>query len=110
MQVWASDWGFVTGKYKYTDSVSEMLLLQSRGQPTLEAHREEQRLVLFPKIGNKIACIQAGSNLAPADSRTRANHGFKFCHVRANYESFRLPSFLAIISDSLLGAVVEAEN
>ena len=36
---------FVTGKYKYTDSVSE--ILQSQGWPTSEARRKEQRLVNF---------------------------------------------------------------
>ena len=41
---------FVTGKYKYTDSVSE--ILQSLGKPTLEAGRKEQR---FYKNINKIA-------------------------------------------------------
>ena len=41
-------------------------------------------LVLFYKIVNKIACIKTGSILAPADSRTRVNHRFKFAHVRAN--------------------------
>ena len=70
---------FVTDKYMYTDSVSEML--QSLGWPTLEARRKEQRLVLFYKIVNKIACIQTDSILAPADSQTRTNHSFKFAHV-----------------------------
>ena len=101
---------FVTGKYKYTDSVSEML--QSLGWPTLEARRKEQRLVLFYKIVNKIACIQTGSILAPADSRTRANHRFKFAHVRTNCESFRHSFFPATISDwnSLPFGIVEAET
>ena len=35
--------------------------------------RKEQRLVLFHRIVNKIACIQTGSILAFADSQTRAN-------------------------------------
>ena len=61
-------------------------MLQSLGWPTLEARRKEQILVHFHKIVNKIACIQTGSILPPADSRTRANHRFKFAYVRANCE------------------------
>ena len=51
-------------------------MLQSLGWPTC---KKEQRLVIFYKIVNKIACIQTGS-LAPADSRAR----FRFDHVWAN--------------------------
>ena len=53
-------------------------MLQSLGWPT---RKKEQRLVIFYKIVNKIACIQTGS-LAPADSRAR----FRFDHVWANYD------------------------
>ena len=53
---------FETGKYKYTDSVSEML--QSLGWPTLEA-RKRKKISSFYKIANKIACIQTGSIWIP---------------------------------------------
>ena len=52
---------------------------------------KEQRLVLFYKIVNKI--------LASADSRTMANHRFKFAHVQGNCESYRQSFFPDTISD-----------
>ena len=81
---------FVTGKYKYTDSVSD--ILPSLGWPTLEARSKEQGLVIFYNIVNKIPC--------------------KFAHVRANRESFRHSFFPATISDwnSLPLGIVEAET
>ena len=89
-------------------------MIQSLGWSTLEALRKEQRLVFFYKIVNKIACIQTGSILAPADSRTRANHRFKFAHVWANCKSFRHSFFPATISDwnslPVPFCIVEAET
>ena len=55
-------------------------MLQGLGLPTLR-----QRLVLFYKAVNKIACIQVGIILRPIDSRTRVNHRY----ARTNCESFR---------------------
>ena len=48
---------------------------------------KEQRLLLSYKIVNKTDCIHTGSILVPSDSRTRANHIFKFGHVQANCET-----------------------
>ena len=48
----------------------------------------EKNKDFFYKIVYKIACIQAGRNLAHSDSRTRltkANHRFKFAHVSVSH-------------------------
>jgi hypothetical protein len=101
---------FVTGKFKYCHSVSDML--HDLGWPTLEERRQEQRLVLFYKIIHGISHVQTEGILAPADSRTRSNHRYKYGHIRTNCEVYRNSFFPATISrwNSLPAGTVEAVN
>ena len=57
-------------------------MLHDLGWSTLEERRQEQRLVLFDKIIHGISDVQTEGILAPADSRTRSNHRYKYGHIR----------------------------
>ena len=79
-----------------TASVSEML--HYLGWQSLDSRRQDQRLVLFYKIINGLASVETEDIITPADSRTRKNHSFKFKHLQANCDSYRLSFFPATIS------------
>ena len=55
--------------------------------------RQDQRLVLFYKIINRLASVETEDILTPADSRTRKNYSFKFKHLQANCDSYRVSFF-----------------
>ena len=85
-------------------------MLHDLGWPTLEERRPEQRSVLFYKIIHGISHVQTEGILAPADSRTRSNHRYKYGHIRKNCEVYRNSFFPATISrwNSLPAGTVEA--
>ena len=66
---------FDSNKFRYKDILHE--------------RRQDQRLVLFNKIINGLTSVDRKGILLPADSCTRANHGFKFKHLQSNCEAFR---------------------
>ena len=76
-----------TGKPLY------LQILHNLGWQSLDSRRQDQRLVLFYKIINGLASVETEDILATADSRTRKNHSFKFKHLQANCESYRIYFF-----------------
>ena len=62
--------------------LSSTLCITESGMANSRGRRKGQRLILFYKIVNTIASIQTDSILTPSNSRTRANHIFKFDHVQ----------------------------
>ena len=66
---------FVTNTYDRQRSASD--LLQKLEWPTLEHRRSNQRLTMMYKVVQGLVAVPA-SSLEPADTRTRANHAFKF--------------------------------
>ena len=82
---------FVSNNFRRKASVSEML--HNLGWQSLDSRRQDQRLVLFYKIINRLASVETEDILTPADSRTRKNHSFKFKHLQANCDSYRYSFF-----------------
>ena len=58
-------------------------MLHNPGWQSLDGRRQDQCPVLFYKIINGLASVEAEDILTPADSRTRKNHSFKFKHLQA---------------------------
>ena len=77
---------FVSKSFRREASVSEML--HNLGWQSLDSRRQDQRLVLFYKIINRLASVETEDILTPADSRARKNHSFKFKHLQANCNSY----------------------
>ena len=73
-------------------------MLHDLGWQSFDGRRQDQRLVLFYKIINRLASVETEDMLTPADSRTRNNHSFKFKHLQANCDSYRFSFFPATIS------------
>ena len=69
---------FVTNTYDRQRSASD--LLQKLEWPTLEHRRSNQRLTMMYKVVQGLVAVPA-SSLEPADTRTRANHAFKFRNI-----------------------------
>ena len=67
---------FVSGDEERTSSVTTML--KELGWDSLEVRRQNIRLALLAKILSGRAAVSTDSILIEADSRTRANHPFKF--------------------------------
>ena len=87
---------FLWNNFRRKASVSEML--HNLGWQSLVGCRQDQRLVLFYKIINRLASVETEDILMPADSSTRKNHSFKFKHLQANCNSYRFSFFPATIS------------
>ena len=47
----------------------------------------------FYKIINELALVETDDILTPTDSRTRKSQSFKFKHLQANCDSYRLQVF-----------------
>ena len=87
---------FVSNNFRRKASVSEMLY--NLGWQSLDGRRQDQRLVRFYKIINRLASVETEDILTTADSRIRKNHSFKFKHLQANCDSYRFSFFPATIS------------
>ena len=73
-------------------------MLHDLGWQSLDGRPQDQRLVLFYKIINGLASVETEDILTPVDSRTRKNHSFKFKHLQANCDSYRVSFFPATTS------------
>ncbi len=78
---------FVKNDHRYTSSVSEML--NELGWKSLAHRRKELRLALFYKVVHQLVAVPTEDILIPADTRTRAQHSFKYRQLRAKTESYR---------------------
>ena len=56
----------------------------------LQIKRLNNDAVCSSSIINGLASVETEDILTPADSRTRKNHSFKFKHLQANCDSYRL--------------------
>jgi len=77
---------FVMNDYSPTSSVTAML--DTLGWPSLEHRREYQRLVFMYKIANGLIAVPS-TNLIPADSRTRAQHSFKYRTIQSSTSAYK---------------------
>ena len=67
------------------------------GWESLADRRRHPRLILLYEIISHPAAVSVDSILIRADSRTRANHQFKYKHTQANTTVFRNSFFVATI-------------
>ena len=81
---------FVNNSYFNRESVTKMLTKLE--WQSLLARRADARLILMYKIINGLAAVPH-QFLAPADGRTRANHGKKFKHIRTNSNQYKFSFF-----------------
>ncbi len=92
---------FVKANYDYTASVTEMLV--ELGWDSLSTRRVDARLVLFFKVVHGLVDVSAEDlvphTLQPADTRTRANHQFKYRHLAATTTAYRNSFFPRTIGD-----------
>ena len=63
-------------------------MIADLGWQELAQHRRDLRLTLFYKIVNGDIAIPTEGILVKADSRTRAKHDHKYCHISANVDSY----------------------
>ena len=91
---------FVKNNYGQTSSVTQMLT--ELGWESFADRRRQPRLVLLYKIINHLAAISVESILIPADSKTHANHQFKYKHLQANtsVQEFLLCGSFTILEQS----------
>ena len=74
---------FVNSDYRSTSRVTSML--QSLGWKNLEDRRQDVRLaLLFKIVHGQVAVSVDDTHLTKADSRTRANHPYRYRQKRAN--------------------------
>jgi len=71
---------FVMNDYKLHSSVTNA---KQVGRPSLEHQRKNQRLTTMFKIVHRLVAVPS-SHLISADSRTRANHVYKFKNISAS--------------------------
>ena len=80
----------VSNDYGRHSSVTSMLT--RLGWATLEQRRENQRLTMMHKVVHGLVAVPS-THLTAADSRSRANHSFKFRSISCNSTPYKYPSF-----------------
>ncbi len=90
---------FVKNDYVYDSSVTTML--KELGWQDLQSRRKELRLALFFKIVHGLVAVPVDDPniLQVADSRTRAQHQFKYKNIRANTNAFKFSFFVRTTPD-----------
>ena len=82
---------FVTGRYRNTSSVTDML--DYLGWETHESRRTKLQLTVFYKIVHDLIAIPHSRYLTPASKKTRAAHSFKFQQYPTSTDCFKFSFF-----------------
>ena len=80
----------VSNDYGRHSSVTSMLT--RLGWATLEQRRENQRLTMMYKVVHGLVVVPT-THLTAADSRTRANHSYKFRTISCNSTPYKYSFF-----------------
>ena len=82
---------FVTGRYRNTSSVTDML--DYLGWGTHESRRTKLQLTVFYKISHDLIAIPHSRYLIPASKKTRSAHSFKFQQYPTSTDCFKVNFF-----------------
>ena len=102
----------VSSDYGRHSSVTSMLT--RLGLATLEQRRENRRLTMIYKVVHGLVAVPT-THLTAADSRTRANHSFKFRPISCNSTPYKysffprtIPSWNLLPAETAEAATVDA--